>query len=174
MHHRFLTFVRDIKDAGRLLTHFIYFSSRGWAFKDWIVWNWRANSPSLRAAWISLWHWWCNNTVAPPFPPFERGIKWWRLWGTPSGMGLSHNGQTVSDISHLVLHEARHSMQKSRCLKWTGRHSSRKNDIWPAFHILANIIGVPMTSREHGRPKPLLWHAKNCINFSEAILLLLD
>ena len=31
-----------------------------------------------------------------------------------------------------------------------------------------------MTSREHGRPKPLLWHAKNYINFSEAILLLLD
>ena len=43
-----------------------------------------------------------------------------------------------------------------------------------ACRILMTIIGILMTSRERGGLIHLLWHAKNRINFSGIIFILLD
>lgn len=52
--------------------------------------------------------------------------------------------------------------------------AAEKKGFGTACRILMTIIGILMTSRERGGLKHLLWHAKNRINFSGIIFMLLD
>ena len=89
-------------------------------------------------------------------------------------MCLLQDGQTVTAISHLFLIKQITPNSSQGASNQLAGKSDAIGLFGAGFCLLMSIIGISMTARERGVLKPMLWHARNHVNFSAVIFLLSD